>query len=649
MALAILKRGCSVAYTASKITYKAGLAASKPLYWVGSKPLFWQVNAGVIGLGAAVYAARLFAENILKPIWSTTSAVGLEAYTLGEAVVTGIGNGVRVIAAMPGHTVAGIVSVAKAILVTPAILAFTVIKGAEFVVRIPYAIVNNVYNLGASVLATPAAIAKWAGEGIAGGISYVASGFIAQVVTKVSGDVSYTMLEKGREAVTEAIKQLTKDVTFNVLPYAVVGLTTIVGTPLLARYLYQKAIYNLGKPALAAEMHFAGLDSVTHRIKEMGSLIFSTVKSGAIWSLGAFVGLQVATAGAIGSGLYCMHRIESPSYGSFGYDLNAWGNYRKAIRSCYQSFLEPIDTHYTTALYAAPMIGFAAGAAWHLGCESWSAIKRLWNRYEPKPLFDKALSDQIDEIANATYNLQKNGGFYQNVLLYGPGGTGKTMVANAILKGVQKKGAKINWIKMTGASLAQYIKRGEHITELNRLFEQIKKSSHPTILFIDEIEALAMDRDKMDRSELFELIDTFLSHTGEPSSKFMIIGATNKKELVDPALLSRMDYKLKIHPPGVTERVRILTQEVKHFFSSKERQTLLNQAAIERLAKGSAGLTGRALCKMVNAIYAKKKTSKDGRLTKEMISSVLSVFVSQERAGLSFWTRALYASGLRNY
>ena len=96
----------------------------------------------------------------------------------------------------------------------------------------------------------------------------------------------------------------------------------------------------------------------------------------------------------------------------------------------------------------------------------------------PKPIFKEEIQKQIDRIQNNTRNVCKNKGTFTNLLLYGPPGTGKTMVSREIAMS-----AGMNYIMMSGGDLAQYIKRGEHVSEFNRLFNRVKGSSKPTIIF----------------------------------------------------------------------------------------------------------------------------------------------------------------------
>lgn len=250
---------------------------------------------------------------------------------------------------------------------------------------------------------------------------------------------------------------------------------------------------------------------------------------------------------------------------------------------------------------------------------------------EPKPVFNADISRRVTDITRATNNLRKNGGYFQNVLFYGPGGTGKTMISAHIAKN-----SGMSYVKMSGGDLAQYIKRGEHVTELNKLLDKMNCSwrpwsTRPWILFIDEAESLLRDRSKISTAALLELQNAFLNRTGTQSKRFMIILATNRMEDLDEAVLSRMDHKIYIGPPAETERVEILKSYIPKFFTRSERASFFEANQIGKIAKMTAGLTGRALFKLLNDIANKKAATQDAKLTQAMIDLTIGDFMVQEQ------------------
>jgi len=242
------------------------------------------------------------------------------------------------------------------------------------------------------------------------------------------------------------------------------------------------------------------------------------------------------------------------------------------------------------------------------------------------PIFNDNISRQIKNISLALTNTYKNGGYFQNILFYGPGGTGKTMIAEKLAKD-----SNFDFVMMSGGDLAQYIKRGEHVTELNKLMNSVKNGSKPTILFIDEIESLGRDRGKLDRSELLELQNAFLSHTGTASKKLILMGATNRKDDLDEAVLTRFDRKLLVGPPEFKERAKIIEQYAGHFFTQKQRKEFFREKQINAIAEKTEGFTGRMLFKMLNAAYNMQAASSTNKLTQDILDETINDFVEQER------------------
>lgn len=243
---------------------------------------------------------------------------------------------------------------------------------------------------------------------------------------------------------------------------------------------------------------------------------------------------------------------------------------------------------------------------------------------ESKAIFNENISKRITDITSSLNYLKKNGGYLPNVLLYGPGGTGKTMVAKKMAEE-----SNFSYVQMSGGDLAQYIKRGEHVTELNKLMKYAK--GKPTILFIDEAESIFRNREKMDRSELLELQNAFLSHTGTQSNNLMIIAATNRMEDLDEAVLSRMHYKIYVGPPALKERQLILSQYVSHFFSREEIEEFFTDVKLHEMAQMIEGFTGRAIFQLVNALSNKKATTANNVLNQTVIDQILTEFVDQEK------------------
>lgn len=146
----------------------------------------------------------------------------------------------------------------------------------------------------------------------------------------------------------------------------------------------------------------------------------------------------------------------------------------------------------------------------------------------------------------------------KGVLLHGPPGTGKTLMARACAAKT-----KATFIKMSGPQLVQmYIGDG---SKLVRDIFDLAKEEAPSIVFIDEIDAIGTKRFDSDKTgdrevqrtmiELLNQLDGFSS-----DDRIKVIGVTNRPDILDPALIrsGRFDRKIEFPMPDINARARIL-------------------------------------------------------------------------------------------
>lgn len=143
----------------------------------------------------------------------------------------------------------------------------------------------------------------------------------------------------------------------------------------------------------------------------------------------------------------------------------------------------------------------------------------------------------------------------RGVLLYGPPGTGKTLVAKAV-----SNEANANFILVNGPEI--FSKNvGETEDNLRKIFERASRSS-PCVIFFDELDSIAPNRDKADGhyqvrtvSQLLTLMDGV-----KELPQVIILAATNRIDTIDPALRrgGRLDREIFFGPPSVEERLEIL-------------------------------------------------------------------------------------------
>ncbi|PNT68092.1 cell division cycle protein 48 homolog [Brachypodium distachyon] len=177
----------------------------------------------------------------------------------------------------------------------------------------------------------------------------------------------------------------------------------------------------------------------------------------------------------------------------------------------------------------------------------------------------------------------------KGILLYGPPGTGKTLLARAI---AAETGA--NFIVVNGPEIMSMMS-GQSEANLRKVFEDAEAQA-PSIVFMDEIDAIAPNRDKthgeVERrvvSQLLTLMDGL-----RPRAQVVVIGATNRPNSLDPALrrFGRFDKELDIGVPDEVGRLEILR------IHSKD-MPLSDDVDLERIGRDTHGFVGAdlaALC-----------------------------------------------------
>ena len=193
----------------------------------------------------------------------------------------------------------------------------------------------------------------------------------------------------------------------------------------------------------------------------------------------------------------------------------------------------------------------------------------------------------------------------RGVLMIGPPGTGKTLLARAVAGE-----AHVPFFSVTGSGFVELFV-GVGASRVRDLFEQARKRA-PAIIFIDEVDAIGQrragsgavvsnDEREQTLNQLLAEMDGF-----EPSTGIVVLAATNRPEILDPALLrpGRFDRQVTIPLPNVTERAAILAV---HSRGKK----LSPDVNLDAIARGTPGFSGADLANLTNeaAIFAVR----DGR------------------------------------
>jgi cell division protease FtsH len=183
----------------------------------------------------------------------------------------------------------------------------------------------------------------------------------------------------------------------------------------------------------------------------------------------------------------------------------------------------------------------------------------------------------------------------RGILLHGPPGTGKTLLAKAVAK---EAGA--NFFSQSAAAFVEMF-AGLGAARIRRLFK-IARDHRPSIIFIDEIDAVGGERGSDNNSEREQTLNQLLVEMDgfSNTNDLVVIAASNLLEKLDPALLrpGRFDRQIFVSPPDVAGREAIMEVHT--------RGKPLGNVDLELVARQTSGLTGADLANLCNeaAIFA---------------------------------------------
>uniref|UniRef100_A0A7C2NE42 Proteasome-activating nucleotidase n=1 Tax=Archaeoglobus fulgidus TaxID=2234 RepID=A0A7C2NE42_ARCFL len=180
----------------------------------------------------------------------------------------------------------------------------------------------------------------------------------------------------------------------------------------------------------------------------------------------------------------------------------------------------------------------------------------------------------------------------KGVLLYGPPGTGKTLLAKAVANQT-----KATFIRVVGSEFVQkYIGEGARLV---REVFQLAKEKAPSIIFIDELDAIAARRTNSDTSGDREVQRTMMQLLSEldgfdPRGDVKVIGATNRIDILDPAILrpGRFDRIIEVPLPTFEGRMQIFRIHTRKMKLAED----VDFKELARVTEGASGADIKAIC-----------------------------------------------------
>ncbi len=234
----------------------------------------------------------------------------------------------------------------------------------------------------------------------------------------------------------------------------------------------------------------------------------------------------------------------------------------------------------------------------------------------------EALGEVVDFLHNPKKYTEVGAIMPKGVLLVGPPGTGKTLLAKAVAGE-----AKVPFFSISGSEFVEMFV-GMGAAKVRDLFKQANEKA-PCIVFIDEIDTIGKRRESGagfgGNDEREQTLNQLLSEMDgfDASKGVMILAATNRPEILDPALTrpGRFDRRIPVELPDLPGRVAILKVHAK-------KVRLAPDVDLERAARAAAGASGADLANLINEAALRAVRHHRKTVTQEDLEESIDVIVA---------------------
>jgi cell division protease FtsH len=240
------------------------------------------------------------------------------------------------------------------------------------------------------------------------------------------------------------------------------------------------------------------------------------------------------------------------------------------------------------------------------------------------------LQEIIEFLKNPSRFERLGGEMPRGVLLVGPPGTGKTLLARAVAGE-----ADVPFFSITGSDFMEMFV-GVGASRVRDLFDEAKQAA-PSIIFIDELDSIgrrrgaglggAHDEREQTLNQLLSELDGF-----EPNEEVIVMAATNRPDILDPALLrpGRFDRRISVDLPSMRDREAILRIHARD-------KPLSDEVDLERVARGTPGFSGADLENLLNeaALLAARREGADAIERQDIEEARDKILMGLERQNLA--------------
>ncbi len=236
----------------------------------------------------------------------------------------------------------------------------------------------------------------------------------------------------------------------------------------------------------------------------------------------------------------------------------------------------------------------------------------------------ESLTEIIDFLHNPKRYTKIGAKLPKGALLVGPPGTGKTLIAKAVAGE-----AKVPFLSVSGSTFVEMFV-GMGAAKVRDLFKEAEKMA-PCIIFIDEIDSIGKSRDNQMQSndEREQTLNQLLTEMDgfDTSKGIVILGATNRPEILDKALLrpGRFDRRVIVDRPDLRGRIAILNVHAKDVKMGED-------VNLESIAKGTPGAVGADLANIINeAALRAVRSGRDTVIQEDLEEAVEVIIAGKEK------------------